>query len=141
VREGQEDGFISDARIVRARLLDDGTVMRVLDDGSLVPFESETDWARVEAMTEEEIEANALSDPDNPPISDTELAGMRWSMNPRAVRGRQNLSQEEFAERFGLSLDDVREWERDRRDPDGVVLALMKVISRHPESVIDALRD
>jgi uncharacterized protein (DUF4415 family) len=29
-----------------------------------------TDWARLDAMTEEEIEANALSDPDAPPLSD-----------------------------------------------------------------------
>ena len=30
-----------------------------------------TDWARLKAMTEEEIEANALSDPDNPPMDFT----------------------------------------------------------------------
>lgn len=35
---------------------------------------SDSDWARVDAMTEEEIEANALSDPDNPPWSDEMLA-------------------------------------------------------------------
>jgi uncharacterized protein (DUF4415 family) len=29
-----------------------------------------TDWALLDAMTEEEIEANALSDPDNPPLED-----------------------------------------------------------------------
>jgi uncharacterized protein (DUF4415 family) len=29
-----------------------------------------TDWARLRAMTEEEIEQNALDDPDNPPITD-----------------------------------------------------------------------
>lgn len=28
-----------------------------------------TDWARVDAMTEEELYANALSDPDNPPLT------------------------------------------------------------------------
>ena len=29
-----------------------------------------TDWERVKAMTEEEIESNAASDPDNPIITD-----------------------------------------------------------------------
>ena len=31
---------------------------------------SDTDWERVKNMTEEEIEANALSDPDNPPLEE-----------------------------------------------------------------------
>jgi uncharacterized protein (DUF4415 family) len=33
-----------------------------------------TDWARVRAMTEEEINAGAMSDPDNPPLTAEELA-------------------------------------------------------------------
>lgn len=31
------------------------------------------EWARVRGMTEEEIEANALADEDNPPVSDAIL--------------------------------------------------------------------
>jgi uncharacterized protein (DUF4415 family) len=31
---------------------------------------SRTDWARLNAMTEEEIERNAMNDPDNPLITD-----------------------------------------------------------------------
>jgi len=31
---------------------------------------SQTDWDRVDSMTDEELEANALSDPDNPPLSE-----------------------------------------------------------------------
>lgn len=33
-----------------------------------------TDWERLDRMTEEEICANALSDPDNPPLTDEQLA-------------------------------------------------------------------
>lgn len=33
-----------------------------------------TDWARLRAMTEEEIERNADGDPDNPPLTPDELA-------------------------------------------------------------------
>lgn len=39
-----------------------------------------TDWARLDAMTEEEIEANALTDPDNPPWTDEELKNARLVM-------------------------------------------------------------
>lgn len=35
--------------------------------------DTHTDWARVNAMTEEEIEQNALDDPDNPPWTEEEL--------------------------------------------------------------------
>lgn len=33
-----------------------------------------TDWDRLRAMTEEEIDAGAASDPDNPPLTDDVLA-------------------------------------------------------------------
>jgi len=36
-------------------------------------MEDLTDWERVNNMTEEEIEQNALDDPDNPPLSDEEM--------------------------------------------------------------------
>lgn len=45
-------------------------------DRMLANGEDLTDWARLDAMTEEEIEANALSDPDNPPLTDEQLANM-----------------------------------------------------------------
>jgi hypothetical protein len=35
------------------------------------------DWAKLDAMTDEEIEAAARSDPDNPPLTDEELKRMR----------------------------------------------------------------
>jgi uncharacterized protein (DUF4415 family) len=34
----------------------------------------QTDWARLDAMTEEEIERNAAEDPDNPPWTDEDWA-------------------------------------------------------------------
>ena len=33
-------------------------------------MQGKTDWEKVKAMTEEEIEENALSDPDSQPLSD-----------------------------------------------------------------------
>ncbi len=43
-----------------------------------------TDWARVNAMTEEEIERNAAEDPDNPPWTEEEWARADWA-NARVV--------------------------------------------------------
>ena len=33
-------------------------------------MKGQTDWAKIDAMTEEEIEQNALNDSDNPPLPD-----------------------------------------------------------------------
>ena len=53
-----------------------------------LPKDTRTDWARLRAMTEEEIEANALSDPDNPPIDMSDF----WERGV-AVDGARNLTR------------------------------------------------
>ncbi|MGF1601553.1 MAG: hypothetical protein ACFCU8_05935 [Thermosynechococcaceae cyanobacterium] len=60
---------MSEETIVQARLQEDETIVQVLSDGSEKILESQTDWDRVDAMTDEQIEAAALSDPDCPPSS------------------------------------------------------------------------
>lgn len=49
-----------------------------------------TDWERLRAMTEEEIEANALSDPDNPPWTEEDFARavMVWPHEAEGQRTR-----------------------------------------------------
>jgi len=130
---------MSENDIVRARRLSDGTIVEVLPDGSTRPFESRTDWARLEAMTEEEIEANALSDPDNPPLTDEELARMRPVPNPRRIRERLKLTQEQFAMRFEVPLGTLRDWEQGVSYPDSAAKTLLRVIDKDPEGVINAL--
>lgn len=44
--------------------LDDDTYIIEHPDGTLERRKSQTDWARIDALTEEEIEAAARSDPD-----------------------------------------------------------------------------
>jgi hypothetical protein len=43
------------------------------------------DWAKLDAMTDEEIEEAARSDPDNPPLTEDELACLRRP-SPRPQR-------------------------------------------------------
>lgn len=58
---------MNDEHLIRARRLADGSIVQVLPDGTTRSFIQKSDWERVDAMTEQEVEANALSDPDNPP--------------------------------------------------------------------------
>jgi putative transcriptional regulator len=90
-------------------------------------------------MTEEEIEANALSDPDNPPMTDEELARMHRVPNVAAIRERLGMTQEEFAGRFRLPLEDVQSWERRTSFLTGPAKTLLRVIEREPDAVLRAL--
>jgi putative transcriptional regulator len=130
---------MSESNIVRARRLSDGTVVEELPDGSTRPLPDRTDWARLEAMTEEEIEANALSDPDNPPLTAEELARMRRVPNPRRIRERLKLTQEQFAEKFEIPLGTLRDWEQGVSLPDRAARTLLRVIEQDPDAVINAL--
>ncbi len=56
------------------------------------------------------------------------------------LRARLQLSQEQFAARFGFSVATLRHWERGDRSPSGASLVLLNVIDRNPKAVLDALR-
>jgi putative transcriptional regulator len=99
-----------------------------------------TDWRAFDAMTEEERHAAAISDPDCPPATEAQLARARRVVNVGAIRQRMNLTQEEFAERFGLPLGTVRDWEQGTHRPDRAAQVLLTVIARDPDAVVRALR-
>jgi uncharacterized protein (DUF4415 family) len=61
---------MSRENLTRAVLTQDGRVLIEQADGSYRPAQSRTDWNRVRAMTDEEIEAAAASDPDAPPLDE-----------------------------------------------------------------------
>ena len=130
---------MSESDIVKVRRLRDGTVVEELPDGTTRPIEDRTDWARLEAMTEEEIEANALSDPDNPPLTIEELNRMRPVPQPRRIRDRLGLTQEQFAEQFEIPLGTLRDWEQRVSEPDRSARTLLRIIEQDPEAVVKAL--
>lgn len=130
---------MSEEGMIRARLLPDGTVVQVLADGSTRPIVSTTDWDRVNAMTEEEIDANAAADPDNPPLTPEELARMRLVPNPKRIRERLQMTQEQFAAGFQVPLGTLRDWEQGTRLPDSAARTLLRVIDRNPELVLATL--
>jgi uncharacterized protein (DUF4415 family) len=60
---------------------------------------SRTDWARLDAMTEEEIEANAASDPDNPPWTEEELRNAQLVM-PSGSKSRITMHLDDEVLRY-----------------------------------------
>jgi putative transcriptional regulator len=57
----------------------------------------------------------------------------------RALRNFTGLSQVQFAEALGISVHTLRNWEQDRRFPEGPALALLRVAARHPRVVHENL--
>ena len=49
-----------------------------------------------------------------------------------ALRKFVRLSQPRFAQAIGISVHTLRNWEQDRRRPEGPALALLRIAARHP---------
>jgi len=119
--------------------MSDGTITRFELDPANPPRLSDEERARLDAMTEEEMHAAALADPDNPPLTEEELQHLERVPNLKAIREKLGLTQKEFAATFHLSLSAVRDWEQGRFVPDRAARTLLKVIAHNPEAVKEAL--
>ncbi len=69
-----------------------------------------------------------------------EVQALEFARRVRGIREELGLSQSEFAQRFGLSLRSLQEWEQARRLPDAAVLTYLRVIERNPKAVLSALK-
>lgn len=101
--------------------------------------EDRTDWARLRRMTDDQVEASALSDPDAQPMTDEELARTFRPNDLSRMRRRMGLTQEAFARRFQINLRTLQDWEQGRRVPEDVARAYLRVIERNPDAVAAAL--
>jgi putative transcriptional regulator len=130
---------VNDAHMIRAKLLPDRSLVQVLPDGTTRPLPDKTDWARLDVMTDEEVEAAAIADPNAQPLTEEQIARFEHVPNVKAIREKLRLTQRQFAVMFGLSLSVVRDWEQGRFIPDQAARILLKVINYNPEAVRQAL--
>lgn len=98
-----------------------------------------TDWAYLDAMTDAQAEANALADPDNPPLTTEQLRAAPRMPQVKVIRRALRLTQEAFAERYRIPLGTLRDWEQGRSEPDAPARAYLKVIAVDPERTAAAL--
>jgi putative transcriptional regulator len=95
-----------------------------------------TDWARLKAMTEEDIEYNALMDPNFEPfLTNEDREKIKTLPDPKRIRKKLKLTQKEFSRRYEIPLGTLRDWERRVRFPDSAARAYLTVISRDPKRV------
>ena len=94
-----------------------------------------TDWTEADKLTDDEIHAAALADPDAQPATPEQLARARRMVDVRMIREKFGLDQVQFARRFGLRLEMVRGWEDRTLVPDAAAVTLLRVIWAEPETV------
>jgi len=69
-------------------------------------------------------------------------ASRRFEFKPvdiKAIRQRLALSQSQFALLIGVSKATLQNWEQGRRSPEGPARALLRVVEKKPEAVLEAL--
>ncbi len=58
-----------------------------------------------------------------------------------ALRQRLGLTQQDFADQFGIALGTLRNWEQGRRIPDGPAQLLLLILEQRPDVVLDIFHD
>src|SRR5215510_14648899 len=127
---------LSGETIVARRRKTDGKLVRVFPDGHEEPF---PDPGPLPHLTEEEINAAALTDPRQPPRTPEREKHLKRVPQVKVMRRALKLTQEEFAARFRIPLGTLRDWEQGKTEPDQAARAYLRVIGRNPKAVLEAL--
>jgi putative transcriptional regulator len=90
-------------------------------------------------MTDTEVLAAAMSDPDAKPLTPDDFKRMKRVPRAKIIRRSLGLTQEEFAARFRIPLGTLRDWEQGAAVPDTCARAYLTVIARNPKAVAEAL--
>ena len=65
-------------------------------------------------MTQNQIDAAAADDPDNPPLTPADFARMKRTPQVKIIRRALGLSQDDFAARYHIPIGTLRDWEQGR---------------------------
>lgn len=110
-----------------------------MNDADITTKTEKPDWRRFDSLTDAQVQAAALEDPDARPLSDDDLARMQRVPRVKTLRRALGLTPEEFAVRFRIPADTLRDWEQGLAEPDQLARAYLKVIAYDPEAVHRAL--
>ena len=96
---------------------------------------------KLDATSETALHAAALSDPDNPPLTENDFKRMKKTPRSKIIRRALGLSQEEFSTRYNIPVGTLRDWEQGRSKPDQAARSYLTVIAREPDVVLKALTE
>jgi putative transcriptional regulator len=98
-----------------------------------------TDWAAIEALTDDQIAVAIVDDPDAAPAPIHATPGLTPIVNVKKLRERLGLTQEAFAAAYRIPVGTLRDWEQRRKLPDAPARAYLTVIARNPRAVAELL--
>lgn len=75
---------------------------------------------------------------DDAPFSDANLEAMRRPPLAKRARMRAKMSQNAFAETYGIPAATLRDWEQRQCEPDAVAAAYLRAIANDPDAVAAA---
>ena len=92
------------------------------------------DWARIDAMTDEDIARQIAANPDAAP-------DMAPEIDVREIRRLAGMTQAQFAAAYEFRLRTLQEWERGAKRPSGPARTLLRAIKADPEGLRKALAE
>jgi putative transcriptional regulator len=122
--------------VTTVRIHRDGTMHRVMPDGGEVTMPAP---GPLTPMSDAEVHAAALADPDAQPLTAATLARIRPAPRTKTLRRALGLTQEEFAARFQIPIGTLRDWEQGRVEPDQAAQAYLRAIAGDAAAVQRAL--
>ena len=111
-----------------------------MNDDATTMKTAKHDWTALDAMTDEEVHAAAMKDPDARPMTDEEFARAKRVPRAKTLRRALGLTQEQFAARFQIPIGTLRDWEQGRTEPDQPARAYLRAIAGDAVSVHRALQ-
>lgn len=96
---------------------------------------SDDQRARLDALTDDEVEAGALDDPEAQPVSADHLERMLAAREVRLARQATGLSQIVFAKVYRFKVGRLRDLEQGRTRADSAIEAYLTAIRRDPDAV------
>ena len=61
------------------------------------------------------------------------------TVDVKGLRERLGLTQNQFSGMIGVSIKTLQNWEQGRRKPEGPAKALLRVVEKEPQAVMNAL--
>jgi len=123
----------------RAKVQEERAYGRAKLDHANPPMLSDEARAAIGALTPEDIERNAETDPDNPPFTDDELERVRMARFVQCVRRARGMTHTVSAETHGITVARLRDWEQGRFRLDAMAMAHLATIVHESEAVHRAL--
>jgi putative transcriptional regulator len=74
-------------------------------------------------------------------ISSISSNSVIYSVQPQIIRKQLSMSQSQFARAFGISLRTLQCWEQGQRNLDMTAASYLRVISKLPKEVQEALAE